>query len=228
MEMNWNLESCRLTAFLFPDQEPNLISLWKHVSGRVHEKMVDQPGQFRSVHGKIGKNPSEIFWGNDGKLNFQVHPISEETELVGIGFPFEEFRSLSEALGGFSIYRLAIGSVLIESVDSLSAGVLKLKPLLEGAVNVDETSMRDILFRLTQRSEIQGVTVNRIRTWSIAEQIEFSLPNPGVGNKSYFARLETDINNAVEPGSVATIHLESLLEILISETRQVADGGAIA
>jgi len=217
MARDWGAESLRLTLF-----SPDTVALsdadWTAVTGE-QEATTRQiiPGGRRYVGSFAGGQLALSASGPRVDITLSSAPPSllgesSTFELPIIGswdstrdaFVVATQKWLSEFK--FPVVRLAFAAVLLSEAKSVADSYQVLKGFLK-SVNVDPDGMRELIFRINwpEKSEVAGLTLNRITNWSALQigtmHVQLSGQSiSGIGSPpvKFAVRLEMDHNTDQE------------------------------
>ena len=238
--INWQIESIRVTAFVHDPFNPNMLEAWL---GNVTENLPTQVSKTPSSFAGVSRSTAgflRVNWSAD-RLDVllsseelqdreAIAPMSDATPL------FDRFvRRVSEIGELPLIDRIAFGLVLNFQVPTESVGLESLSPHIVG-LNLPR-SARDFLYRVNHpyaSQSINDVSLNRLATWSVGQSqvIHFQLNPDGsqtqqvVSQGPWAVRLDLDINtDKADVLRADLVVLRNLLNELTTIAVNIALGG---
>jgi hypothetical protein len=239
--MPWAVNQLRLTAFPTPSAVIRTPEWWPQVTG--------QPADQTAHNAKQGVFEAAGAFA-DGVLTLRVQPLRIDwlyTPPMPEGLP--AFREVlgpwATAVDQFTpaverwlaledcpdLVRLAVGSVLLDPVESREVGYRQLGRFLP-AIQLDENSS-DFSYQINRpRSSaiIGDLKVNRVSKWSVGKFQAFVASDTGItfADKSFACRLETDVNSDPEYGRLLPkAELPTVFREFIGLTSELAERGDI-
>jgi len=208
---NWEPTLLRLTAFPSPSADFTNQKWWSELVGELPEIQNIQPrtgekvevGQYRDANLVLNTHPARIDWqyGIDD-------PSPTITRIPTLGNFYRSLDSFVDLMNRWlgtkdipGLTRLAFGAILIQPTVTHETAYELLKSYLHFDIKLENTS--DFLFQINRRrnttTDIPSLLVNRLSKWSAMRfQQAQLLPVQQIGQSFYAARLELDINTAVE------------------------------
>ena len=218
---DWHAEELRLSVFLIDTIDPAKEAFWEsllgtapdEVTNRPHQRWVREEGPFLNGRLRVEASINRVDWrllpapGIDHPSG--LPPVAGSYEVLEQGFRDLMLRWLAD--GSPSLHRLGYGSVLLLPAGSLPDACRKLNALLR-KVDVEPENTYDFLYRINRRRSsncgIDGLEINRISTWSVAQIIETRVDVSAGGERApkgirqpkpkSMCRLELDINTIPE------------------------------
>ena len=249
----WEAETLRITGFVASDAIPESTT-WKDVTSESPDRMVRDPKtsmveeagkwddvwlvlrrQFKRIDLIFCPIPQEL--SDEGTAAVQtIGKFVEKAELLK--------SSMAMLISKFSgdLSRIALGAILLQSVDSEDAGNSILKKYLSTLSRIDETGVTDFLYRINRpRNEMihdKHYRINRVSRWSVQSSaqvmfiIDNGIPQPVAGLPELLAkhvRLELDLSTDMNfSGSLPREHLDALFERLIQLGQDIALRGDVS
>ena len=242
----WLAESLRVTVFPSPAASLTDQRWWEQLVGQPPETQTSQPRK----GGRKDEGPYEggklVLDCETTRIDWHLVPAapSEETDQA-----FPNIGTYPESLALFSqlirrwlglddfppINRLAVGSILLHPVDSLSHGYRQLTDYLP-SVQIDPNGSSDFQYQINRpresRSGVSGLRINRLSKWSVATIRLFTLTGAGPSSRAeaqhHARRLQLDVNTAAEfDTELPADGLIPLLQELVELAGEIASHGDI-
>jgi len=231
---DWRVEQIRLTLFSARDYRSPPPTWWRDLTGQEPASQtiqsgigVQHVGPFRDNYCQLvlDVKPSRVDW----LMTSEVNP--------GAGFPSFDtwhggaarFRELllRWAPGIESVYRLAVGAILVYGVNNRVAGYEALRELLPD-LRIDPVRSSDLIYQINRHAEsrvIPSLRINRLSNWSVAQfhiiEIRPGAAVPTIGaspvGQPHAIRVQLDMNTDAErvdvfdSGSIAAV-IDELLQ----------------
>ncbi len=241
----WKVESTRVTAFPGEAVATDRISWWDEFAGVDPEAVLSRPkvgqyeahGDFEGRRLTLAIQPGRIDWVMSPQ---EQAPDDERRAFLG---PFPDvFASLSKIVTPWlthapALVRLAVGAVLLQPVDNVHAGYVRLKRYLP-ALPIDPDGSSDFLYQINRprraATQIRDLRLNRLNKWSVQvmQRVDVMLGSQGIATKRTLAqevacRLELDINTAPKLEPLPPDRLEALLHELGDLAKEIAQRGDV-
>lgn len=173
--------------------------------------------QLRSVNGPVDHGIM-VITDRPGRTDFVLQPHAGQPNAPlspsDPTTPYSEIvNSIANPIKGWlqsrsTIYRLAVGAVLLSPSPDIHAVYAKLSTLLH-SVELDGLTEPDFLYRVNRPREsvsLPGTYINRVTTWAIAQGQDAAfvpgVQSPQTSPIQYAAQLDLDINTRAEPSQV--------------------------
>lgn len=206
--INWQIESIRVTAFINDSLNPNMLETWlEEVSENLPSQINKSPTSFVGISMST-KGFLRTEW-HAGRLDVTISPEEPQSN--------QAIASISEIASLFSrlvdrvpeigelplIDRVALGLVLFVQVPSDSEGLRTLSSSIV-SLNLHDSAI-DFLYRVNHPCESHfypGLKINRLATWSVGKMrlIRHQINTDGTQDHQIISeaplaiRLELDIN----------------------------------
>jgi len=216
MDVDWQVETLRITAFPSDLTTVSMSKLWDSVIGQepdaIHyQKEIIDAREVKFGNGRLvlAKQADRIDWHY---LSIQ-NTNTENVQLPIIGKLEEELNTFSDLAKDWffssdmlSMNRLAFGTVLLHPVNTVEDGNLFLEGILS-SMNLE--GVRDFNYQVNRRRNSQvnpGIEVNRLSKWNVySGKLVTVAVNPAQGQQAsstsdpkIAGRLELDINTFPE------------------------------
>lgn len=228
----WQVATMRVTALLSEAVAVDRLNWWEEAVGIPPEEIVSRPktGQYQA-HGDfegrrltLQVQPGRVDW----TFNAVVKSPEEEFSLALLGPLPEVTGSLLKVVNPWlpkapPLARLAFGTTLLQPVDIVRAGYVRLQEYLRYLPIVPEKSS-DFFYQINRpqlSGTIEGLRINRLMKWSVqvAQRMSTVVSGDGVETRTlgeeFACRLELDINTA--PGFGRPLPAPDPLLMLLSE-----------
>jgi hypothetical protein len=234
----WSTETVRLT--LLTSSRP-VGRIWQRLTGEEPDSATDQP-----------RVPSVREQGTfqSGILVTEVRPDRTDIVLSATPMPTAEVPSLGlapEVLDGFArlcvswttkfpienVLRVALGAIYLMPIDSRTSGYQELRRFLP--FELDPAAF-DFFYQINRRRTsraIQGLDVNRLSRWSVAQWqiLQGGLPGPltlQTAGLPTACRLELDVNTVPEfAAGIAPLQIPAIVNELVSLVTEIATRGDV-
>jgi hypothetical protein len=241
----WNAETMRLTLFPKEGVEAAGLSWWQSVIGEPPESHTLRPREGKlEESGRIADGQCNLTLQCEARrIDWLFTPsISPEQELT----EFPSFAKLPEALALYrrlllpwlvhapSCKRLAFGCVVTHPAQDRETGYDWISALLP-SVRLDPKGSSEFSYSINRRratrTDIGGLTINRLSKWSVVKLRPVFIPPPEgeeplPASEVYACRLELDINTVPEfPGDFSDPVVESVINELIDLGLEIAIEG---
>ena len=215
---DWQVESLRLSAFMVDVIDPAKTRCWESLVGKIPDELRSQPqqqlvveeGPFLNGRLLVEARRNRFDWRLIHDLNNPSHefPVMGSYDALESRFRDLMLKWLADCP---PIHRVAYGGVLLLPAESQLDAYKKLDGLLP-AVDIDPENTRDLTYRINRRRnsrcEIEGLKINRLSTWSVAQIVDTLVEMSAGGhhppkvmqspNSRNICRLELDINTVPE------------------------------
>lgn len=217
---DWYAEELRLSVFLIDAIDPAKGAFWEsllgkapdEVNNRLHQRRVREEGPFLDGRLHVEASINRVDWKLLPAPGIDHHsglpPVAGSYDALKQGFRDLMLRWLADCP---SLHRLGYGSKLLLPAGNSPDAYRKLDSLLR-RVDVEPENTHDFLYRINRRRAsncgIDGLEINRISTWSVAQIIETIVDVSADGgrapkvtrqpNPRGICRLELDINTIPE------------------------------
>jgi hypothetical protein len=234
ININWNIESIRVTAFHRGTFNTRSLETWLETTS---ENVPTQVNKTAASFSGVSRSPDGFFiradW-NGNRFDVMLTPVQPET--VAYLAPFNEARRLFDRFVDSvphieslpAVDRIALGVILTASVDDEGQGINLLRPAIHG-LQIDPRA-RDFLYRVNYPSESrnrEGVNINRLATWSVGkvQTIQIQLRPNGSQIQETVNEMPTAIRLELDINTDKSIRLEANSEVIaqfLSEMEVVA------
>lgn len=236
----WQLEQCRLTAFLHPVLRQPSEGAWEQFTGSPPERLTKEPRAVTVREEGLFRGGVLVAESRPDRIDFvhQFFPSGAESlpSLPVIG-PYPEvsavFLQRCEAwlaAYGADLRRLALGTAALLPTSDRRTGYEQLSAYLPFPLDADA---QDFSYQINRRKTLTcapEITINRLARWSVWG-IYASVPVIGgafanIGDPVYVSRVELDVNTASETKTDVTKNLcGPVLRELASATREIIEFG---
>ena len=242
----WETEAIRLSVFPVREMAAVEAQHWEQAVG-VPPDTVNRQSQQPQMPRIIEEGP----WNNcrlqadsqRGQIHWRAFSAIPNPDgpgsigsLSGAARPFQAAMRQWLAAHCPAINRLAFGANLMILADSLQEVCTYLDRMLP-TVSVADAGARDFMYRINRRRQSrhhQGLTINRLATWSAAQGMSFGIviiggvPSPKVSEGRNFCRLELDINTVPIPAdAIRQKVLPNVFEELIDAAIEISIKGDV-
>ena len=243
--VEWLALHTRITAF-HPDEIvfTNLTNWWQNTFDEQPARTESKPRENselvsgRVSHWQLTANArpgrTDFVLEPNGEVNTESNPV---WPVPATGTYRQTMEELAIPVEGWlkvvpQVYRLAVGALLLSPGPGLDAVHSTLSSFLP-EVKLNGLSTPDFIFRVNRvrsATNISGVAINRLATWSIAQGQSVAIsPNraePEAGPVQYAAHLELDINTRTEPNSAfTTAATPAIFKQLMDMAIEIAEQG---
>ena len=244
----WQTETVRLTIFHEGEEPKNpLNDCWEALMGfpcsdeiskhQERVKLVNGPFEdgLLSLISQERRNLFEVRWqaSPDHANADSVYPSIGDFDATLVVFNKLAKKVIKERFIS-KIVRIAFGGVIFLHAKDKDAAAKDIANYLT-RITLDPKRSRDIIFRVNDPRDssvgINGLTVNRINTWSLVAMKFLSVnaqPVQDVGQDSHFTRLELDINTCREHNRVLPKpKVQKIYDELVQMGREIVLEGSI-
>ena len=241
--MNWQAELLRVTVFPVSSVQFDVAEWWTLVTGEAPEAIESKPkfGIYQAA-GCFGKGrlilniePNRIDWlyTKDQQNNIE--------NSFWIGDYLIEKQAFFKALEKWTpscppSYRIALGTILLETTDNLINGYHHLSKLLP-AIKIDAENSFDFSYSINRprfSKVLKNLKINRLSKWSVVT-ISLQIINPSVRqnfdkiSETFACRLELDVNTtADQKDPLPQESLHKLFSELEKFTVEIAEKGDLS
>lgn len=242
-ESKWLATSLRMTVFTIGENEFDSEFWWASVVGHdPDEKHEDNNNQKVTYQGSFekGKLILEIY-RIDNRVNWLYSPNEAQFVLAGKMPILGPFLQMADRFAEYmhkwlsqeipQINRIAFGAIVVRPADSRAQSYQMLSEYL--GIDFDVSSTSDLMYRINRRrvsDAVNGVTINRVATWS-SHDFNVELANQ-FGHlikhfSHYNCRLELDINNVPSQPNLDHSHLFRLFNEFIVLGKELSEKGDV-
>lgn len=248
---DWQAQHARLTVFPMPSATTRSADWWQAVTDSEPDETKTNPKKgSASIRGAFDPGSLILNLESD-RIDWMLVPAERDIEELVAALEFPALGPAIEILDGFSaiaekwlkrddlpaIARIAFSAVLIHPEADRQAGYLRLPNYVPVQVNPESS---DFLYQINlppiaSTTGIEGLLLNRLSKWRVAEWKSFSLRLTGTSvnaqtvPQGFALRLEWDINTA--PAFVGPIPHARLVDTyreLDAVGRALATNGVVA
>ena len=247
----WEAQTLRVTTFMRPDADfSGMRSWWKEVVGSEPDEEVSRPNTGHLAQaGHLEENRLAMVTQSPVRVDWHLAPSQPQDEipqqLASIGpFPMilQSFVPIAQKWLEVCplVARLAFGAALVERVDDLKTGYVKMSGNLP-AVKIDPEGSSDFFYQINRPRQlsvdIPERHVNRLTKWSVirskAALLTFTVGPESASVTSepekddlFACRLVLDISTTgASSGELPKSKLRDVLDELITLGRELADEG---
>jgi hypothetical protein len=211
---DWEAEHLRLTCFVLGATRTDQ-NWWEQICGSPPESSTTRlKGAHRVDQGKFGSGVFSVEV-QPGRVDLVLSPfVDPQTPIIGLPTlgPFQkaliEFEGIANQWFKLEelpdVQRVALGTPVLMSIDSLKTGYLRLAGYLRD-LKVDPNNSSDLSYQINRPrkslTKIPSLNINRLSKWSVA-RLRVYAPQSDIvralTEERYFCRLELDINTVPE------------------------------